>query len=32
MWRLAREATGSTQVDFRGRQKLDPKTGALLQT
>ncbi|KAJ4152302.1 hypothetical protein NW754_004097 [Fusarium falciforme] len=32
LWRLAREATGNTQVDFRGRQKLDPKTGALLQT
>ncbi|KAH7230747.1 hypothetical protein B0J15DRAFT_410610 [Fusarium solani] len=31
LWRLAREGTGNTQVDFRGRQKLDPKTGALLQ-
>ncbi|KAI5463060.1 hypothetical protein BGZ63DRAFT_422460 [Mariannaea sp. PMI_226] len=32
MWRLARERTGNTRVDFKGRQKLDPKTGGLLQS
>ncbi|KAH7216901.1 uncharacterized protein BKA55DRAFT_546335 [Fusarium redolens] len=31
LWLLARKGTGSTRVDFKGRQKLDPKTGALLQ-
>ncbi|CAI6088642.1 hypothetical protein V2G26_008050 [Clonostachys chloroleuca] len=30
IWRLAREGTGRTRVDFKGRQRLDPKSGALL--
>lgn len=32
LWRVARKGTGNTKVDFKGRQKLDPKTGALLQS
>ncbi|KAH7010552.1 hypothetical protein EDB80DRAFT_715068 [Ilyonectria destructans] len=30
IWRLARDTTKNLAVDFRGRQKLDPETGALL--
>uniref|UniRef100_A0A8H7NGI7 Uncharacterized protein n=1 Tax=Bionectria ochroleuca TaxID=29856 RepID=A0A8H7NGI7_BIOOC len=30
IWRLVREGTGRTRVDFKGRQRLDPKSGALL--
>ncbi|VUC20086.1 unnamed protein product [Clonostachys rosea] len=30
VWRLVREGTGRTRVDFKGRQKLDPKSGAML--